>query len=72
MRLTIPQAELAAATKWIAARLPRNPGYPVMMTIRFETQNGRLTITGWDGDVAQHADLDADVEQDGVDRKSVV
>lgn len=66
MRLTIPQAELAAATKWVERKLPRNPNYPVMMTMRFEAQRERLTITGWDGDVALRAELVADVEEEGV------
>jgi DNA polymerase-3 subunit beta len=66
MRLTIPQAELAAATKWVERRLPRNPNYPVMMTMRFEARGGRLLVTGWDGDAVQCADLDADIEEEGV------
>lgn len=66
MRLTIPQTELAAATKWVERRLPRNPNYPVMMTMRFEARDERLMITGWDGDVALRAELVADVEDEGV------
>lgn len=66
MRLTIPQTELAAATKWVERRLPRNPNYPVMMTMRFEARDERLMITGWDGDVALRAELVADVEEEGV------
>lgn len=66
MRLTIPQADLAPATKWVERKLPRNPNYPVMMTMRFEARGDRLTVTGWDGDVALRADLDADVEEEGV------
>jgi DNA polymerase-3 subunit beta len=66
MRLTVSQADLAPALKWVERRLPRNPNYPVMMTMRFEARGGRLTVTGWDGDMVQRADLDADVEEEGV------
>lgn len=66
MRFIIPQADLAPAAKWVERRLPKNPGYPVQMTMRFEARGGRLTIDGWDGDVALRAALDADVETEGV------
>lgn len=66
MRLTIPQPELADATKWIERGIPSNPLYPVMMTMRFEALGGRLRISGWDGDTALHATLDADVDEEGV------
>lgn len=65
MLFTIPQPELAEATKWIEGGLPSNPHYPVMMTMLFEARGGRLRISGWDGDTALRADLDADVEQEG-------
>lgn len=66
MRLTIPQPELMDAVKWVDKGVPSNPLYPVMMTMRFQVANGRLTISGWDGDTALHAELDADVEEEGV------
>ncbi|MEU9436548.1 hypothetical protein [Streptomyces sp. NPDC048252] len=66
MRVTAPQAELADVAKWVEKGLPSNPLYPVMMTMRFEAAGGRLTISGWDGDTALHAQLDADVKEEGV------
>ncbi|HEY6116119.1 MAG TPA: hypothetical protein VI172_09195 [Candidatus Dormibacteraeota bacterium] len=66
MRLTIPQSELADAVKWVEKGVPTNPLYPVMMTMRFQTSGGRLLISGWDGDTALHAGLDADVDEEGV------
>ncbi|MFE9850257.1 hypothetical protein ACFYPN_15805 [Streptomyces sp. NPDC005576] len=66
MQLTVPQPELAAAVKWVERGLPKNPLYPVMMTIRFEATNGRLRISGWDGETALHATVDADIETEGV------
>lgn len=66
MRLTIPQSELADVVKWVEKGLPGNPLYPVMMTMRFQASGGRLLISGWDGDAALHAELDADVEEEGV------
>jgi DNA polymerase-3 subunit beta len=66
MRLTIPQPELADAVKWVEKGLPGNPLYPVMMTMRFQAAGDRLLISGWDGDTALHAELDADVEEEGV------
>lgn len=66
MRLTIPQRELADAARWVERGLPRNPLYPVMMTMRFQALGGRLLISAWDGDTALHAELDADIEDEGV------
>lgn len=66
MHVTVPQADLAAATKWIERGLPRNPLYPVMMTMRCQAVAGRLHISGWDGETVLHASLDADVEAEGV------
>jgi DNA polymerase-3 subunit beta len=66
MRATIPQPELAEATKWVERGVPTNPLYPVMMTVRFEAREGRLFISAWDGDTALHATLGADVEEEGV------
>lgn len=66
MRATIPQPELADATKWVERGVPTNPLYPVMMTVRVEAREGRLLISAWDGDTALHATLDADVEEEGV------
>lgn len=66
MRLTIPQPELMDAVKWIEKGVPSNPLYPVMMTMRFQAIEGRLLISGWDGDTALHAQLDADIEEEGV------
>ncbi|MEU9611817.1 hypothetical protein AB0D56_09730 [Streptomyces sp. NPDC048209] len=65
MRFNVSQSDLGEATKWIERGLPRNPLYPVMMTMRLEAANGRLQITGWDGDTALHARLDADIETEG-------
>ncbi|WP_329217447.1 hypothetical protein [Streptomyces microflavus] len=65
MRFTAAQSELAEATKWVERGLPRNPLYPVMMTMRFEALGGRLQITGWDGDTALRATVDADIETEG-------
>jgi DNA polymerase-3 subunit beta len=66
MRVTIPQSELADAAKWVEKGLPSNPLYPVMMTMRFQATGDRLLISGWDGDTALHAELDADIEEEGV------
>lgn len=66
MRLTVPQPELAEATRWIEKAMSSNPQYPVMMTMRFVAAGGRLTISGWDGDTALHATLDADIEHEGI------
>lgn len=66
MQLTVPQRDLAEAITWIAKTLPTNPIYPVMMTVRFEASEGRLRLSGWDGDTAHHAELEADVTERGV------
>lgn len=65
MLFTVPQSELAEATKWVEKALPSNPNYPVMMTMRFEAVGGRLAISAWDGSTALRAELEADVEQEG-------
>jgi DNA polymerase-3 subunit beta len=66
MRITAPQPELADAVKWVEKALPSNPLYPVMMTMRFRASDGRLLLSGWDGDTAVHAEVAADIEEEGL------
>lgn len=66
MRLTIPQADLADATRWAARQIPGKPTYPAMLGARLEADDNGLRVSVWDGVTAAHADLDCDVEEAGL------
>lgn len=65
MHATIPQQELAAAVTWAARQLPAKPLNPVLAGMRLRAGDGRLHLSVWDGTTAAHADVDADVAEDG-------
>jgi len=65
MHVTIPQPELAAAVSWAARQLPNKPTYPVLTGMRLQATDGRLHLSVWDGTTAAHAEVDADVAEDG-------
>lgn len=65
MHATIPQQELAAAVTWAARQLPAKPLNPVLAGMRVQAADGRLSLSVWDGMTAAHAEVDADVTEDG-------
>ncbi|MFJ3839414.1 hypothetical protein ACIPY6_28460 [Streptomyces sp. NPDC090054] len=66
MHATIPQQELAAAVTWAAKQLPTKPTNPVLAGMRLQSVDSRLRLSVWDGMTAAHAEIDADIHEDGI------
>ena len=58
MKFTANRAELAAAAKWVARAIPRNPNPPVLAGMVVEATDDRLSLRAFDYDLALSATVE--------------
>lgn len=65
MKVTIPQQELADATRWASRYIADKPTVPVLSGLLLDAHNDTLTVSGFDYDTTGRATVAADTPSTG-------
>ncbi|MFE9257367.1 DNA polymerase III subunit beta [Streptomyces sp. NPDC006879] len=65
MKIRVERDVLAEAVAWAARSLPARPPVPVLAGLLLKSEEGSLSLSGFDYEVSARVSVDADVEEDG-------
>ncbi|GAA4657164.1 DNA polymerase III subunit beta [Streptomyces chumphonensis] len=65
MKIRVERDVLAEAVAWAAKSLPARPPVPVLAGLLLKTEEGLLSLSGFDYEVSARVSVEADVEEEG-------
>ncbi|AWN28317.1 MULTISPECIES: DNA polymerase III subunit beta [Streptomyces] len=65
MKIRVERDVLAEAVAWAAKSLPARPPVPVLAGLLLKTEDGTLSLSGFDYEVSARVSVDAEVEEEG-------